>query len=172
MRAGAVQLNATDDTDRNLATADRLVRDAAADGAELVVLPEKWSVLGTPEQIAAGGAAARRRVHHLGARDRARARHRAGRRLDRRARAGQREDVEHERARRPRRRAARGLPQDPHVRRRGRRRRLRASPTREQPGDEIVVSTLADGIGLGMSICYDLRFPELYRIARRARRAR
>jgi len=45
MRAGAIQLNATDDTDRNLATADRLVRDAAARGAELVVLPEKWSVL-------------------------------------------------------------------------------------------------------------------------------
>ena len=54
MRAGAIQLNATDDTDRNLATADRLVRDAAAHGAELVVLPEKWSVLGTQDQIAAG----------------------------------------------------------------------------------------------------------------------
>ena len=54
MRAGAVQLNATEDTDRNLQTADRLVRDAAARGAELVVLPEKWSVLGTREQLAAG----------------------------------------------------------------------------------------------------------------------
>src|SRR5947199_10377728 len=57
MRAGAIQLNATDDTDRNLATADRLVRDAAARGAELVVLPEKWSVLGTAEQLAAGAQA-------------------------------------------------------------------------------------------------------------------
>ena len=53
MRAGAVQLNSTDDVERNLATADRLVRDAAARGAELVVLPEKWSVLGTAEQMAA-----------------------------------------------------------------------------------------------------------------------
>ena len=54
MRAGAIQLNATQDTDRNLATADRLVREAAARGAELVVLPEKWSVLGTDEQLSAG----------------------------------------------------------------------------------------------------------------------
>ena len=34
----------------------------------------------------------------------------------------------------------------------------------EQPGDEIVMSQTADGVPLGMSICYDLRFPELYRI--------
>jgi predicted amidohydrolase len=54
VRAGAIQLNATDDFDRNLATADRLARDAAARGAELIVLPEKWTVLGTPEQLEAG----------------------------------------------------------------------------------------------------------------------
>jgi len=34
----------------------------------------------------------------------------------------------------------------------------------EEPGDEIVLSQTADGVELGMSICYDLRFPELYRI--------
>jgi len=34
----------------------------------------------------------------------------------------------------------------------------------EQAGDELVVSTTADGVELGLSICYDLRFPELYRI--------
>src|SRR5205807_378325 len=54
LRAGAVQLNSTEDTDRNLEIADRLVRAAAGRGAELVVLPEKWSVLGTAEQMAAG----------------------------------------------------------------------------------------------------------------------
>ena len=54
MRVAAIQLNANDDTDRNLETADRLVREAAAMGAELVVLPEKWTVLGTPEQMSAG----------------------------------------------------------------------------------------------------------------------
>ena len=47
MRAGAVQLNASEDADRNLATADRLVREAVRDGAELVLLPEKWTVFGT-----------------------------------------------------------------------------------------------------------------------------
>src|SRR4029077_15256121 len=34
----------------------------------------------------------------------------------------------------------------------------------EQPGEEIVLSQTADGVELGLSICYDLRFPELYRI--------
>ena len=34
----------------------------------------------------------------------------------------------------------------------------------EQPGDEIVTTTASNGIELGLSICYDLRFPELYRI--------
>ena len=47
MRAAAVQLNSTEDKDRNLATADRLTRAAAADGADLVVLPEKFNVLGS-----------------------------------------------------------------------------------------------------------------------------
>ena len=54
MRAAAVQLSSTPDRDRNLEAADRLTREAAARGAELVVLPEKWPVLGTPEQTAAG----------------------------------------------------------------------------------------------------------------------
>lgn len=32
----------------------------------------------------------------------------------------------------------------------------------QQPGEELVVTEL-DGVRVGMSICYDLRFPELYR---------
>lgn len=51
MRAAAVQLNSTEDRDRNLATAERLVREASAEGADLVVLPEKWTVLGSPEAL-------------------------------------------------------------------------------------------------------------------------
>ena len=54
MRAAAIQLNSTDEYDRNLEVAERLVRDAAADGAELVVLPEKWTLLG-PARCAAQG---------------------------------------------------------------------------------------------------------------------
>jgi predicted amidohydrolase len=34
----------------------------------------------------------------------------------------------------------------------------------EEPGDEIVLSEAAGGIPLGLTVCYDLRFPELFRI--------
>jgi predicted amidohydrolase len=34
----------------------------------------------------------------------------------------------------------------------------------EQAGGEVVVSELRGGAGLGLSVCYDIRFPELYRI--------
>ena len=54
MRAAAVQLNSNGDKDRNLATAERLVRAAAADGAEFVALPEKWNLLAGGEELVAG----------------------------------------------------------------------------------------------------------------------
>ena len=38
-----------------------------------------------------------------------------------------------------------------------------AESDHEQAGREVVVSELTGGTKLGMSICYDLRFPELYR---------
>jgi predicted amidohydrolase len=34
----------------------------------------------------------------------------------------------------------------------------------EEPGEEIVLSELGDGEPLGLTVCYDLRFPELFRI--------
>ena len=53
MRVAAVQLNSTGDKDRNLEIAERLVREAGDGGAELVVLPEKWNLLAPgPEQVA------------------------------------------------------------------------------------------------------------------------
>ncbi|MGE5407037.1 MAG: carbon-nitrogen hydrolase family protein [Syntrophothermus sp.] len=55
MRAAAIQLNSTGDKGRNLATAERLVREAAADGADLVALPEKWNLLAGGEELLAGG---------------------------------------------------------------------------------------------------------------------
>jgi predicted amidohydrolase len=54
MRVAAVQLNSTEDKPHNLEAADSLVRSAAADGCELIVLPEKFNLLGTPEQLRAG----------------------------------------------------------------------------------------------------------------------
>src|SRR5437763_9607406 len=37
-----------------------------------------------------------------------------------------------------------------------------AESEHEKPGSEIVVTELAGGTSLGMSVCYDVRFPELY----------
>src|SRR3954451_19949838 len=54
MRAAVVQMNSTADVDRNLEVAERLVRDAAGRGADLVVLPEKWNLLGGAAELRAG----------------------------------------------------------------------------------------------------------------------
>jgi predicted amidohydrolase len=52
MRVAAVQMNSNADVAGNLESAERLVRAAASDGAELVALPEKWSLLGPGELLA------------------------------------------------------------------------------------------------------------------------
>jgi deaminated glutathione amidase len=54
LRAAAVQLNSRGDKARNLDTAERLVRAAASDGAELIALPEKWNLLAAGEELLAG----------------------------------------------------------------------------------------------------------------------
>jgi predicted amidohydrolase len=45
MRVGVVQMSSTDDLPRNLVSAEQLVRDAAAAGAEFVALPEMFAFL-------------------------------------------------------------------------------------------------------------------------------
>jgi len=45
-RVAAVQMVSTPDVDQNLASARRLVADAAATGATLVTLPEYWPIMG------------------------------------------------------------------------------------------------------------------------------
>jgi predicted amidohydrolase len=57
LRVAAVQLNSRNDKSANLASAERLVRAAAADGAELVALPEKWSLLAAGEELLAAAEA-------------------------------------------------------------------------------------------------------------------
>lgn len=52
MRAAAVQLNSTADVSRNVEAAETLVARAAGEGAELVALPEKWSLLAEGEVMA------------------------------------------------------------------------------------------------------------------------
>ena len=163
MRAAAVQLQSTPDRDRNLETADRLTRAAASAGADLVVLPEKWPVLGTPEQTIAGAEPfegpilqwAQATARELG--------------IDLVAGSFS-ERVDND---------ERGRNTSIHVGPDG---ELRASYRKihmfdvevggrvykesehEAPGDEIVLSETANGVGLGLTICYDVRFPELYRI--------
>jgi len=54
MRVAAIQTTAGDDREANLTAAGTLVAEAAAAGAELVVLPEYFSVAGTPDVLRAG----------------------------------------------------------------------------------------------------------------------
>jgi predicted amidohydrolase len=54
MRAAVVQINSGADRSRNLEVAGELVAAAAADGAQLVVLPEKWALLGDGAALTAG----------------------------------------------------------------------------------------------------------------------
>jgi deaminated glutathione amidase len=163
MRAAAIQMNATEDRARNLATADRLVRAAAADGAALVVLPEKWSVLGAPEQMAAGaepldGPAiswARATARELG--------------ID--LVAGSIVERIHNQVKH----ANTSVHVGPDGELKAVYRKVHLFDVEvagtvyresdgEDPGEELVTSTLVDGTPLGMAICYDLRFPELLRI--------
>jgi predicted amidohydrolase len=161
VRAGAVQLTSTEDVEQNLATADRLVRRAANQGAELVCLPEKWTVLGGGEAMRAGAQTldgpalswARETARELG--------------IDLVAGSFLEAD------------GARHFNTSAHVGPDGQvkavYRKLHlfdveidgttySESRTETPGEEIVLSRLADGTSLGLSICYDLRFPELFRI--------
>ena len=163
MRVAAVQLTSTADFTANLESADRLTRAAASDGAQLVVLPEKWSALGRGEDLVAGAqpldgpaiAWARATARELG--------------IDLVAGSISERVADDERLRNT----------SVHVGPDG---ELQASYRKvhmfdvvvdgtvyhesehEEPGDELVVSATADGVELGLSICYDVRFPELYRI--------
>ncbi len=162
MRAAAVQLNSNNDKDRNLEVAARLVAEAARDGAELVVLPEKWNLLGTPDDLHAGAEelegeslmAARGWARELG--------------IDLVA-GSIAERVEGEEKL-----FNTSTLIDPHGEITAVYRKIHLFDVEvggavyresdaEQPGEEIVTAAAA-GVELGLSVCYDLRFPELYRI--------
>jgi deaminated glutathione amidase len=163
VRAAAVQLNATDDKQRNLATAERLVRAAAAEGAQLVALPEKWSFIGAPEDVP-GAAEPLDGETITWARE-------IARELSIDLLAGSIV----ERVEGQEKSSNTSVHVGPDGELRGVYRKIhmfdvevsgtvyKESAT-EDPGTEIVLSETADGTSLGLTVCYDLRFPELYRI--------
>ena len=163
MRVAAVQLTSTADFDRNLERADRLTRAAAADGAQLVVLPEKWSALGRGEALVAGAqpidgpaiAWARGVARELGVELVAGS-------ISERVGGEQRL-----------RNTSVHVGPDGELRATYRKVHMfdvvvdgtvYHESEHEEPGEELVVSATAGGVELGLSICYDVRFPELYRI--------
>jgi predicted amidohydrolase len=163
MRAAAIQLNSTADKARNVETADRLVRAAAGDGADLIVLPEKFNVLGEHDDYVAGAETldgptvswARATARELGV-DLV-----AGSIVERRE---GREKLGNT-----------SVHVGPDGELKGVYRKIHMfdvvvggieyrESASEDPGEEIVISEAAQGIPLGLTVCYDLRFPELFRI--------
>ena len=164
VRAAAVQLNSNGDKARNLNAAERLVRSAAAEGAELVALPEKWNLLASGEQMVAGAepldgpslTTARSWARELGIH------------LLAGSIAERDDDASSDRA------FNTSVLIGPDGEDLATYRKIHMfdveaggvtyrESEHEQPGEEIV-SASVDGLELGLTVCYDLRFPELYRI--------
>jgi deaminated glutathione amidase len=161
LRAAVVQLNSTGEKARNLEAAERLVRAAAADGAQLIALPEKWNILAGGEELINGAEALD--GPSLGA-----------------ARAWARELGIFLLAGSVSERGPEGKAFNTSVLIDGNGEDLAVyrkihmfdvevggvsyrESAHEEPGEEIVTALLADTT-LGLSVCYDLRFPELFRI--------
>jgi deaminated glutathione amidase len=162
LRVAAVQLNSNGDKGRNLAAAERLVRGSAAGGAEFVALPEKWNLLAGGEELVAGAepldgpslTAARGWARELGV-------HLLAGSISERGGEGEKasntsvlvgpdgEDIAVYRKIHMFDVDAGGVS-------------YRESE-HERPGAEPVTAPLGELV-LGMSVCYDLRFPELFRI--------
>jgi deaminated glutathione amidase len=163
MRVAAVQLESAVDTERNLETAERLVRGAAADGAELVVLPERLDIRGATADYLAGAEPLDGRPVSW------------GRELARELAIDLVAGSVAERREGRERVANTSVHVGPDGELKAIYRKIHMfdvvvgdveyrESEHSEPADEIVVSETAAGVGLGLSVCYDLRFPELYRI--------
>jgi deaminated glutathione amidase len=163
VRAAAVQLQSGTDTEQNLASAERHVRAAAADGAEVVVLPERLDIRGAAAAYRAGAEPldgrpitwARGLARELG--------------IDLVAGSVAERRDGHERV------SNTSVHVGPDGEIRAVYRKIHMfdvevggveyrESEHSEPADELVLSETADGVSLGLTICYDLRFPELYRI--------
>jgi deaminated glutathione amidase len=162
VRAAAIQLNSNQDKRRNLERAERLVRTAAAAGAGLAVLPEKFNVLGGPDDLRAGAEPIPGPTTDWAAR--------LARELKIWLVVGS--IVERLQGEEKLRNTSVLIGPEGELHATYRKIHMfdvevggvvyRESDA-EAPGDEVVVAD-ADGLKLGMAVCYDLRFPELFRI--------
>lgn len=160
MRAAVIQLNSNDDKARNIAAAERLVREAAADGAELVALPEKWNLLAAGAELLAGaepldgptltaarGWARELDIHLLAG---SIAEQGAGKAFNTSVLIGSGgEDLAVYRKIHMFDVDVGGV--------------AYRESEHEEAGEDIATASLA-GLVAGLTVCYDLRFPELYRI--------
>lgn len=163
-KVAALQLTCTEDVEKNLLRVEELTREASADGASLIVLPENFEYLGpedgkfaVAEALPEGGPILRR--------------------MSALARETKSElilggFIEKGADPRKARNACIHLGEDGKLRALYRKihlfdvdlpdgTKLQESATVE-PGSEVVVTDTRAG-KLGLSVCYDLRFPELYR---------
>jgi predicted amidohydrolase len=165
MRAAAVQLNSTRDRDRNLDAAERLTRSAAGDGADLVLLPERVDVRGGHDDYVANAYAIDEHPTVIWAQGLARE-------LKIDLIAGSISELRpgHDKVHN----ASVHVGPDGQVKAVYRKIHLfdvtvgdiaYLESASDERGSDIVVTELADGTKTGLSICYDVRFPELYRIA-------
>jgi predicted amidohydrolase len=171
VRVAAIQMTSTDDVAHNLATATGLVRQATADGARLIGLPENFAFLGSDRD---------HRLSIAESLDEAGATTGRGPILDAMATLARTCGIHlllggfPEKGARPDhiRNTAVLLDTDGQIAARYRKihlfdvdlaggARFRESDAVE-PGRDLVVAPFPWG-GLGLSVCYDLRFPELYR---------
>jgi deaminated glutathione amidase len=163
LRVACVQLNAVSEKDDNIERAERLVAQAAATGADLVMLPEKWTGIGPPDLIRAvaeslddGEATLAMRewakTHGITLHGGSIVERRDGR--EKLSNTSVVIDPEGEMAAVYRKIHLIDVQDGGHV--------YRESET-EEPGDRLV-RTEVEGWNLGLTICYDLRFPELYRL--------
>jgi deaminated glutathione amidase len=163
IRLACVQMTSGVDKAANLEKAERLVAEAAATGADIVALPEKWNAIGAPEVLHAaaepidGGESAE-------AMSRWAKKH--GVTLVGGSITERREGRE--------KLSNTSLVFDPDGALVATYRKIHLFDVEvgghtyreseaEEPGDEAVVAEL-EGWPVGLTICYDVRFPELYRI--------
>jgi deaminated glutathione amidase len=163
IRLACVQLTSGTDKAANLETTERLVTQAAATGADVVALPEKWNAIGDPEVLHAAAEtiddgesvdamrswAKQHGVSLIGGSITER---REGR--EKLSNTSLVFDPDGELVATYRKIHLFDVEVGGHV--------YRESEA-EEPGDETVVAEI-EGWPVGLTVCYDVRFPELYRI--------